>query len=135
MEGSDSDESSKTICTKWSGVMEELKQFHALTVELVGLLSNMFKADREENINKISQLLDRREILMGSIHPPFSEKEKKVGRQLLQLNKQVDELLLSQKKEIQRDINELNAKKKSSNKYTNPYESFTIDGAFYDKKN
>jgi hypothetical protein len=36
---------------------------------------------------------------------------------------------------IHRDIQEINKKKKSSNKYTNPYESLSVDGVFYDKRN
>jgi flagellar protein FliT len=51
------------------------------------------------------------------------------------LNQQVDRLLMLQKQEIQRDIQEINKKKQSSNKYTNPYENLSIDGMFYDKRN
>ena len=61
--------------------------------------------------------------------------EQQLGRAVLLLNQQVDHLLKLQKQEIQRDIQEINKKKKSSNKYTNPYESLSVDGVFYDKRN
>ncbi|MEP9404972.1 flagellar export chaperone FlgN [Peribacillus frigoritolerans] len=60
--------------------------------------------------------------------------EQQLGRAVLLLNQQVDHLLKLQKQEIERDIQEINKKKKSSNKYTNPYESLSVDGMFYDKR-
>ncbi|PRS37738.1 hypothetical protein C6W19_10310 [Bacillus sp. RJGP41] len=61
--------------------------------------------------------------------------EQQLGRSVLLLNQRVNHLLKLQKQEIQRDIQEMNKKKKSSNKYTNPYESLSVDGVFYDKRN
>ncbi|MBP2241999.1 flagellar protein FliT [Cytobacillus eiseniae] len=115
--------------------MTDLHQFNVITLQLLELLTTSLEIDREENIIKINRLLDQREVLMESIHPPFSEEDMKIGQQLLQLNMQVNNLLVSKKQEIQRDMKELDAKKKSSNKYVNPYGNFSIDGMFYDKKN
>ena len=67
--------------------------------------------------------------------PLFTGEEQQLGRAVMLLNQQVDHLLKLQKKEIQRDIQEINKKKRSSNKCTNPYESLSADGMFYDKRN
>ncbi|MGE7603973.1 flagellar protein FliT [Peribacillus sp. NPDC097675] len=134
MEGSHSIESSKTIRPKWSSVMM-LQQFHNVTTELVTVLQDQTIIERDDRIDRIKELLDQREEFLLQIKPPFSAEELQLGRQSMLLNQQVNQLLLLQKQEIQRDIKELIQKKKTSNKYTNPYETLATDGMFYDKKN
>ena len=133
MEGSHSIEPPKTIRPKWSSLMV-LQSFHDVTAELLTVLQDQTIVERDERIDRITKLLDRREEFLSHIKPPFSDEELQLGRQSMLLNQQVDQLLLLQKQEIQRDIKELNQKKKSSNKYTNPYENLATDGMFYDKK-
>ena len=111
-----------------------LQRFHGVTTELLTVLQDQTIVERDDRIDQITQLLDRREEVLSQIQPPFSDEELQLGRQSILLNQQVDQLLLLQKQEIQRDIKELNQKKKSSNKYTNPYENLATDGMFYDKK-
>ncbi|MGE7670061.1 flagellar protein FliT [Peribacillus sp. NPDC097077] len=111
-----------------------LQDFHDVTIELLTVLQDQTIVERDERIDRIMQLLDQREELLSQIQPPFSAEELQLGRQSMRLNQQVDQLLLLQKQEIQRDIKELNQKKKTSNKYTNPYENLSTDGMFYDKK-
>ncbi|MFJ7977646.1 flagellar protein FliT [Peribacillus sp. JNUCC 23] len=112
-----------------------LQKFSDITVELLDVLTNRTTDERSDRINRIVELLDLREVLLQSIQPPFSEEEQVLGRQVVELNYKVDEWLLLQKKDIQRDIKQLNEKKQTSNKYTNPYDKLSIDGVFYDKKN
>ncbi|MFJ7831966.1 flagellar protein FliT [Peribacillus sp. NPDC097284] len=111
-----------------------LQNFHDVTTELLTVLQDQTIAERDDRIERITKLLDRREAFLSHIKPPFSDEELQLGRQSMLLNQQVDQLLLLQKQEIQRDIKELNQKKKTSNKYTNPYENLSTDGMFYDKK-
>lgn len=111
-----------------------LQSFHDISTELLTVLQDQKIADRDERIDRIMQLLDQREELLSQIQPPFSDEEIQLGRQSMILNQHLDQLLLLQKQEIQRDIKELNQKKKTSNKYTNPYENLSTDGMFYDKK-
>ena len=85
-------------------------------------------------LRRFNSLLDQREGLLKSIHPPFSKEEQELGKQLVGLNQQVDQLLQKQKQEIQQDIKQLHIQKQSNQKYTNPYESLSIDGVFYDKR-
>ena len=60
--------------------------------------------------------------------------EEELGKKLVKLNQQVERLLQKQKQEIQQDIKQLHLQKESNQKYTNPYESLSIDGVFYDKR-
>ncbi|MDP9738458.1 UNVERIFIED_ORG: flagellar protein FliT [Bacillus sp. B2I3] len=134
MEGSNSDQPEKTIHPKRSGLMV-IRTFHDLTAELLAVLEDRTITERDVKIERVTKLIDRRDGLLSQIKPPFTGEEQRLGRAVLLLNQQVDHLLKLQKQEIQRDIQEMNKKKKSSNKYTNPYESLSVDGVFYDKRN
>ncbi|CAH0237460.1 hypothetical protein SRABI96_02839 [Peribacillus sp. Bi96] len=112
-----------------------IQTFHDLTAELLAVLEDQAMAERDDKIERIIQLIDQRDELLSQIKPPFTGEEQQLGRATMLLNQQVDRLLMLQKQEIQRDIQEINKKKQSSNKYTNPYENLTIDGMFYDKRN
>ncbi|MFD9626028.1 flagellar protein FliT [Peribacillus muralis] len=112
-----------------------IQAFHDLTAELLAVLEDMTFAERQDKIESIIELIDRRECILVQIKPPFTDAEQQLGRRTMVLNQQIDSLMKLQKQEIQRDILEINKKKKSSNKYMNPYESLSIDGMFYDKRN
>ncbi|MFE0504618.1 flagellar protein FliT [Peribacillus butanolivorans] len=112
-----------------------IQTFHDLTVELLAVLEDRTIAERDDKIERVTQLIDQRDELLSQIKPPFTGEEQQLGRAIMLLNQQVDYLLKLQKQEIQRDIQEINKKKRSSNKYTNPYESLSVDGVFYDKRN
>ncbi|MGE7763761.1 flagellar protein FliT [Peribacillus sp. NPDC096540] len=112
-----------------------IQTFHDLTVELIAVLEDRTIAERDDKIERVTQLIDQRDELLSQIKPPFTGEEQQLGRAIMLLNQQVDRLLNLQRLEIKRDIQEINKKKKSSNKYTNPYESLSVDGMFYDKRN
>ncbi|MGE7906109.1 flagellar protein FliT [Peribacillus sp. NPDC094092] len=112
-----------------------IRTFHDLTAELLAVLEDRSITKRDDKIERVTKLIDRRDGLLSQINPPFTCEEQQLGRAVLLLNQQVDRLLKLQKQEIQRDIQEINKKKRSSNKYTNPYESLSVDGVFYDKRN
>ena len=111
-----------------------MKDFFDTTVELMELLEKEKQIDRDEKIEKIEELLEKREGFMAGIKPPFSQVEQQYLQQLIDLNKKLNQLLEGEKNAIQKDINHLNKQKQSSEKYTNPYESLATDGIFYDKR-
>ncbi|MDQ0881538.1 flagellar protein FliT [Peribacillus sp. V2I11] len=113
----------------------EIRAFRDLTAELLAVLEECKITERDDKIGRVTQLIDQRDGLLSQIKPPFTVEEQQLGRATVLLNKQVDHLLKLQKQEIQRDIQEINKKKRSSNKHTNPYESPSVDGMFYDKRN
>ncbi|SIR31413.1 flagellar protein FliT [Peribacillus simplex] len=112
-----------------------IRAFHDLTAELLAVLKDRTITERDDKIERVTKLIDRRDGLLSQIKPPFTGEEQQLGHAVMSLNQQVDHLLKLQKQEIQRDILEINKKKRSSSKYTNPYESLSVDGMFYDKRN
>ncbi|QOR66243.1 flagellar protein FliT [Cytobacillus suaedae] len=115
--------------------MSSVKALYLATKELYDLLQKpVSNEDRESLIPKVEELLDARQSLIEQVSPPYTDGEKKLGAEVVKLNKVVDEKLALLKQEIQLDINQLKKKKTSTNKYTNPYESVSSDGMFFDKR-
>lgn len=93
------------------------------------------KENREEQIERINKLLEDRQNLLDKLQPPFNEEENKLGQQMVQLNKVIDSQLQKIFADIKMDIKELKVKRAKSTKYSNPYESLSTDGMFFDKRN
>lgn len=117
----------------WHGVVSAVKEFYEATIELIRILQKP-QTERDEKILKVEELLDKREHLMKSIVPPYTPKESEIGKQIVQLNARLDQLLKTEKISIQKDIKGLQTKKESNTKYVNPYQNLSTDGMFYDKK-
>lgn len=116
--------------------MTSVRQFYEKTVALVNLLENEQEMDRDGKIATIERLLDERDKVMGGITAPFSDEEQELGAKTIQLNEKLASLLAREKVFIQKDMKDLQHKRESSNKYTNPYESMSaLDGIYYDKRN
>ncbi|RFU63939.1 flagellar protein FliT [Peribacillus glennii] len=114
--------------------MSPLRRFYETTLELIDLLEGNEQRERDEKIVLIEELLSLRDQLIKSIHPPYTEEEKELGLQLIALNNKLNILLTGEKAAIQKDIKQLSVKKESTSKYINPYQSFSTDGMFYDKR-
>ena len=133
METSHSTKPSETVCARRPSLVSSVKHFFDVTTALIELLETEI-VDRDEKIAGIEELLEKRESLMLSIKPPFSEDEVQYGKQLASLNQKLTRLLEEEKAAIQKDINHLKKQKQSVERYINPYESLITDGAFYDKR-
>jgi flagellar protein FliT len=107
---------------------EKTKALH----DLVG--QELPEEDREPYIEKLNQLLDERQSLMGELSGTYSEGDMKVGQEIVKLNQQLDPLLKEQLKTIEIDIGNLKKKKAGSNRYNKGYQNFSSDGMFLDKK-
>jgi flagellar protein FliT len=116
--------------------MTPVQNCFELTKELLGILTtlNSSEEDRDRTIERIDNFINRRERLLKDIQPPFSEEEKKLGQQIVKMNKVIDHRLSVLREEIKRDMNGINKKKTNVKKYANPYESLQQDGVYYDKK-
>lgn len=114
--------------------MSPVQAFYEATKRLLHLLESNKPDDRDERIVLIEELLSERESLIRKIQSPYSDEEKELGKQLIQLNQKVTALLTREKTAIQKDLKQLSVKKESTNKYTNPYQTFATDGMFYDKR-
>ena len=113
--------------------MAAIQAFQNVTMELIETLQQE-KHDRDESIKKMQSLLNQREELLKMIQPPFTPQEKELGRQLVELDQQVKQLMGKQKRDVMQDMKSARMKKQSNQKYTNPYESMGVDGIFFDKQ-
>ena len=113
--------------------MSAVQEFYEATIELIQILQKP-QSERDEKILKVEELLEKREVLMKEIIPPYTPEEAELGKQVVQVNARLEELLGAEKVSIQKDIKNLQAKKESNTKYVNPYQNLSTDGMFYDKK-
>jgi flagellar protein FliT len=128
-------QSSKAICSRRSGLVNKVQIIYNYTTELLDLLENKTEMNRDGKIQLIHEFLEEREKEISGLSAPYTDQEIELGRLLVDLNEKLGILLEREKVLIQKDIKELHAKKESNQKYSNPYESFTTGGVFYDKRN
>lgn len=105
-----------------------------MTKRLLDLLEAV-EQDRDNQIEEAEELLEQRGTLFPSIKPPFTAEEQMLGREIMQMNKEIEARLDRLNNAVKEDLKEVSVKKQSMNKYSNPYESLQTDGVFYDKRN
>lgn len=105
-----------------------------LSLELIALTEKNEEAIRDEVIEQIERILDKRDLLQKQISQPFSTAEKELGQELLLLEKEVQSNLNLFTKKIRTNISESQSKKNNITNYTNPYGGNILDGAYYDSK-
>ena len=114
--------------------MNVLDECMVVTRRLIELTQSVDER-RDEVIAEIEELLSRRESLLPMIKGPFTPNEKELVRHLLGYSNQLPIQLGKIQRQIQLDINQLDQKKISAARYTNPYAKMQqLDGAFYDKR-
>jgi flagellar protein FliT len=114
--------------------VNKVQAINDYTVKLLDLLENKPDTDREEKIQVINELLEKREMEINRLSTPYSAQEMELGTRLVNLNKKLLLLFDREKFLIQKDIKDLHTKKESNQKYVNPYESLSTGGIFYDKQ-
>ena len=115
--------------------MSVVARIIALTTELYELLEKPInKEKRDETIASIQMLLDERDSLIQKMTPPFNEDEQELGKKIIDLNRKIHRKLEHLKLQIQGDLILINQKKTVNQSYTDPYQSISFDGTFYDKK-
>jgi flagellar protein FliT len=115
--------------------MTVVQRCYDLTNDLLQVVQSFNEENRDDVINQIEELLEKRQDILQQIKPPFSNEEHALGQEIVKMNRALDTKLILISNEVQRDMNGLNKKKVSAKKYTNPYESVNFDGMFYDKRN
>lgn len=91
--------------------------------------------DRSSQIEQVESLLDERGKVLPSIQPPFTDEERQLGAEIQLMNQEIESRLHKLSVLIKEDLREVNVKKHSMGKYSNPYESLQTDGMFLDKRN
>lgn len=108
---------------------------HSLTREIKKLLEYITREQREEHINKLLELLDQRQIWIERIPSAVTATEQVLGREIVQMNKEINHKLNIILRDIKTDIQKEKQKSVHAKKYLNPYQSISnLDGRFLDQK-
>lgn len=116
--------------------MSTLSELKKITDELGQLVEKPVSAkNRDQVLEEINHLLDRREQLLDVIKAPFSTEESDLAASIMEKDKEIqlklDHLFLELKSEL-RDVKK---QQSSSEKYLDPYRHVaTNDGSYWDKK-
>lgn len=115
--------------------MSVVNEFFDETKQLLALLKKQEDTqDRDQQIEQINTILDRRQSMLLQMKPPYTKEEETIGQKCIVMEKEIQFLLKSEKEKIQKDMKSLKNRKDSREKYVNPYKSINHDGMFYDKR-
>ncbi|WP_240374395.1 flagellar protein [Bacillus piscicola] len=92
---------------------------------------------RESYLEQLDLLLEERALLLDQLtgKQTFSEGEKRLGQEMMKMNEGINRRMTETKGTMRLDIQHLQRKKESGQRYEKPYDGPTIDGVFFDKKN
>ncbi|MGD6794235.1 hypothetical protein [Metabacillus indicus] len=115
--------------------MSAVEKLHQLTHQLLSEVNGSQQKDmRDSYILNIQQWIEQREVLISNLKPPYTQKEKQLGKEITEWNAVIHEKLKAVQNEIKEDMTKLKLQKASGQKYANPYQSTAIDGIYYDKR-
>ncbi|MBM7570232.1 flagellar protein FliT [Aquibacillus albus] len=116
--------------------MNRMEQVYETTMELHQLLDGeKIKENRDGTIDSINKLLGKRSDLLKGIEPPYTDQEKEVGQQVVQLDRVIQSKMGMLFQTIKSEIKTVKKQKQSNQKYKNPYQNLSnFDGMFLDSK-
>ncbi|CQR46408.1 Flagellar protein FliT [Paraliobacillus sp. PM-2] len=116
--------------------MERMQQLYRLTVELLQVVDQATKVkNREEEMKKVTDLLDQREILLQTIKHPYTEEELAIGKKILPMEQEIGQKMQALFTHLKIDMRTVKKQKTTNQKYSNPYKNLaSFDGTFLDKR-
>lgn len=111
-----------------------LREVYDQTVKLDHLIAEYDHTNRDLFIEKLQEMLDEREALLKELTDHFSDSDRELGHQIEGINQRIDQGLQAIKQEIANDMNAFRHRKRTVNRYRNPYSGPTKDGMFLDKR-
>ncbi|MCM3718456.1 hypothetical protein [Fictibacillus phosphorivorans] len=97
--------------------------------------SGLPKEEREPYIERLNELLDQRQAVMDKLPSVYSDEEHRMGKMIVKLNEAFEPMLMRQFEEIKHNLTLMKKKKEKNVQYANPYQAFSLDGMYFDKKN
>src|SRR5690625_7949150 len=100
------------------------------------VLKEPIQSKDHENVNKQEdELIEQRGKLLQDIIPPFTEKEKKIGEEIVLFNEHIQKQMHVLFVELKEEMKQVKKQKKSNRTYTNQYEKMGTEyGMFKDSK-
>ncbi|MFE1243056.1 hypothetical protein ACFW35_02900 [Fictibacillus sp. NPDC058756] len=99
------------------------------------LSSGLPKEEREPYIERLNEMLDQRQAIMGKLPATYSDEEQRLGQMIVKMNETIEPLLVRQFEEIKHNLSIMKKKKEKNVQYANPYQTLSADGMYFDKKN
>ena len=114
--------------------MSSVKQLHEMTKKMYDKLKDS-SFSREQMMEDITTFLNGREAIIKDIKAPYTEEEQKLGREVVEMDKEIQKVIQSIFMSLKGSMKQLQNQKKNNTKYVNPYSNVSsMDGMFYDKR-
>ncbi|MDY0393230.1 flagellar protein FliT [Virgibacillus halophilus] len=116
--------------------MNRLQALYQQTENIEKLLtSRISSANRQEIIDQLNVLIEKRSELTFSMKPPYTEEEMNIGKQVLSMNEAIEKKMEQLFADLKMEMKQIQQQKKSNQSYINPYKHVqTMDGMYMDKK-
>lgn len=116
--------------------MNQLQNIYDITIELETVLNEKVHAkDRDSVIEKVNNLVEQRGDLLNNTSPPFTESEKELGKELVNLNEKIQVKMNVLFDDLKTEMKQVKKQKKSNRTYMDPYENVkSVDGMYMDSK-
>lgn len=116
--------------------MGKLDTIYDVTNKIEHILNQSITTkNRDSIITEVTALIEERGRMMEELTPPFSEQEKSLGRQVVELNVQIEKKMETLFESLKQDIRKMNKQKESNRSYINPYGNIkSTDGMYLDSK-
>ncbi|MGM7702908.1 hypothetical protein ACSVDE_14355 [Pseudalkalibacillus sp. Hm43] len=88
----------------------------------------------EDYLDELNAYMDYRQKLIERLSGDYTDEEKELGEQLVEINKLIQPYLDEQMKQIKSQMMKIRVKRTNNTKYSNPYQSNRADGMFFDKR-
>lgn len=105
-----------------------------ITKELYNNVNKNVSENRDETIETIHSLLDKRQKLLQQLPVEASAEDKDTIIEILQYDKKLSMMISNSMVDIKKDILKIKDGEKTNSRYNNPYGDISIDGMFLDKK-
>lgn len=114
--------------------MTIVQELYEKTLSLRDLIGTYTDQNRDQTIEQVQQLLNKRDELIANLPREYTEEEKRLGSFIVSTNSTINSGLELILKDIKEDHLIIKKKKQTSNRYRNPYRGMSRDGMFLDKK-
>ncbi|QHS23279.1 flagellar protein FliT [Virgibacillus sp. MSP4-1] len=117
--------------------MSAVKELHTITTDFYKYLYQQeLDRDQESLMESLTEFLNKRETFMNQIKPPYTDEEKKLGKEIVRMDREIEDSFQEQFTQLKGSMKQIQSQKRNNQKYINPYQNVsTVDGMFFDKRN
>lgn len=115
--------------------MSHVQELLVQTEKLYDHVQKGLPEEEPENyLDELNEYIEYRQKLIERLSGDYSDKEKELGDQLVEINKLIQPYLDKQMQQIKTQLMKIKTKRTNNTKYSNPYQTNRADGMFFDKR-